>query len=98
MVPPIPGLGDGPSGGEPWQSPTHHDHKRALRAEKRGMKHEHRQMKREHRRMKRAIKYERRQRRLEVKAMRCGEESTRGDQPWKLIISFHGARGGAGQS
>jgi len=62
------------------------------------MKHEHRQMKREHRRMKRTMKYERRQRKLEVKAMRIGEESARGDQPWKLIISFHGVRVGAGQS
>lgn len=96
-VPPIPGLGGGLGGGEPWQFPTHRDQKRALKVEKWGVKHEHRRMKCEHRRMKRAMKYERRQRRREAKVMRYGER-TRGDQPWKLIISFHGARGEAGPS
>lgn len=50
-------------------------------------------MKYEHRQVKRAMKYERRQRKREAKATRHhgGKSTHKRDQPWKLIISFHGA-------
>ena len=92
-----------PGGGEPGEFPTYHDQKQAWRAHKQEWKHERRAekrawraekrgMKHEHRRNKRTMKHERRQRRREARAMRCGEGGSRRDQPWKLIISYHGAR------
>ncbi|KAF9646679.1 hypothetical protein BDM02DRAFT_2984602 [Thelephora ganbajun] len=95
-VPPIPGVGGDPRCGEPWQFPSYHNQKRAWKAEKRAWKDEKRGVKYERRRMKRAMKRERRQRKREARAMGYGEQSVRGDRPWKLIISFHGARRGSG--
>ena len=95
-------------GGEPGGFPAYRDQKQAWkdhkqewkherRAEKRAWKSEKRGMKHEHRRVKRAMKHERRQRRREARVMRYGEESSRGNRPWKLIISYHGVRGEPGQ-
>jgi len=99
--------------GEPLQFPMSHDQKQAWkqackaekntwkaemkswkddkRVEKRGMRYEHRLVKR-------AMKHERRQRKLEARVRRHGEGRSRGDQPWKLIVSYHGASREAGQS
>ena len=88
-------------GGEPGGFPAYRDQKQEWkherRAEKRAWKSEKRGMKHEHRRAKRAMKHERRQRRREARVMRYGEESSRGNRPWKLIISYHGVRGEPGQ-
>ena len=97
------------SSAEPPQFPMSRDQKQAWKqawdaeknawkAEKKAWKGEKRGMKYEHRRAKRAMKHERRQRKLEARAMRHGEGSSRRDQPWKLIISYHGASREAGQS
>lgn len=73
--------------------------KQAWKVEKKSWKTERRGMKYERRRMKRAAKHERRQRKWEARAMRHhGEGCHKGDQPWKLIISFHGARSEAAPS
>jgi len=100
-VPPIPGLRSGLEGGP---GPSHekyssrHEQKRAWKVEKRGMKYERRRMKRAARFEKRATKYERRQRKRELKATRRAEGRTGGDDLWKLLIFFHGARRETGQS
>jgi hypothetical protein len=96
-------------GGGPREFPTYHDQKEVWkshkherrqerRAEKKAWRAEKRGMKYEHRRMKRAMRHEKLQRRLEARATRYGEESSRGVKPWKLIISYHGARRETGQS
>lgn len=89
-----PGVGDGSLGrGGPWESHAYRDQKRAWRYEKRAAK-------REYRRNKRAMKYEWRARKREAKADRyLGAKNThKRDQPWKLIITFHGALNDSGQS
>jgi len=101
-VPPIPGLRGGLEGGEPGPShekySTRREQKRAWKVEKRGMKYEHRRMKRAARFERRAVKHERRQRKRELKVARRAEGRTGGDDLWKLLIFFHGARGETGQS
>ena len=94
-VPPDAGIDRGLEGKEhghvKGKSPAYREQKRAWKAEKRGMKHERRRIKRE-------IRHERRQRKWEARAIRHASGTSRKDEPWKLIISFHGARKETGQS
>lgn len=108
-APGVPGPSTMPSGGgDPREFPAYRDQKEVWkahkqeckqerRAEKGAWKAEKRGMKHEHRRMKRAMKHERRQRRQEARATRCGEGGSQGVKPWKLIVSYHGARRETGQ-